>query len=91
MTFTPNAIIRTVCAYIAPVRRNDIKFLHFTFVDSVAQSLNMNTNDRISVNSFHYRLQLCDSSQNGTISLFEKLSLKSFLFYIKFHKIFFSY
>lgn len=49
-------IIRTVCAYIAPVRRNDIKFLHFTFVDSVAQNLNMTTNDRVSVNSFYYRL-----------------------------------
>lgn len=79
MTFTPNAIIRTVYAYITPVRRNDIKFLHFTFVDSVAQNLNMNTNDHVSVNSFYYRLQLCDSNRNGTISLFEKLSLKTFI------------
>jgi len=80
MTFTPNPIIRTVCAYIAPVKRNDTKFLHLTFVEFVAQNLNMNSNNGFSVNRFYYRLQLCDSSQKGTISLFEELDLKNFLF-----------
>lgn len=56
MTFTPNAIILTVYAYIAPVRRSyNVGFLHFTFVDFMAQNLNINTNDRVPVNSFYYR------------------------------------